>query len=217
MNNLEKIHNLIMYSNSIAKITSIYRRYFEIRRNKFGYFDKQARVRYPIRIKGIENVFLYERTHILSGALIIAIGAKFIMKKNSGAAEGLTVVTENHNIFVGEWFLDKANSNKYIDAKDVVIEEDVWIATNVTLLMGVVVGRGAIVGAGAVCRNSIPPYAIVIGNPAKVIGFKFTPEEIIEHEKILYPNEERIQFEVLKENYEKYFINRINNIKQFLK
>jgi serine acetyltransferase len=99
----------------------------------------------------------------------------------------------------------------------VIIEEDVWIAANVTLLKGVVVGRGAIVGAGAVCRNSVPPYSVVVGNPAKVVGFKFTPEEIIEHEKKLYPEEERLPMETLQKNYDKYFINSIKEIKQYLK
>lgn len=211
------LYNTILYSNTFAKFTSIYYRYFQVSKRKFGYFSKTARVRYPIRIKGIENVYMYDRTHILSGALIIAVGAKFIMKKNSGAAEGLTVVTENHLVEPGEWFLDRGSTNDFIEADDVVIEEDVWIAANVTLLKGVTVGRGAIIGAGSVCRNSIPPYAIVLGNPAKVIGFKFTPEETIAHEKALYPEEERLPAETIQKNYDKYFINRIKDIKNYLK
>lgn len=211
------LYNKFLYSNTFAKFSSIYYRYFQVSRRKFGYFSKTARVRYPIRIKGIENVYMYDRTHILSGALIIAVGAKFIMKKNSGAAEGLTVVTENHLVEPGEWFLDRGSTNNFIEAEDVVIEEDVWIAANVTLLKGVTVGRGAIVGAGSVCRNSIPPYAIVLGNPAKVIGFKFTPEETIAHEKALYPESERLPLETIQNNYDKYFISRIKDIKNYLK
>lgn len=211
------LYNKFLYSNTFAKFSSIYYRYFQVSKRKFGYFSKTARVRYPIRIKGIENVYMYDRTHILSGALIIAVGAKFIMKKNSGAAEGLTVVTENHLVEPGEWFLDRGSTNDFIEAEDVVIEEDVWIAANVTLLKGVTVGRGAIVGAGSVCRNSIPPYAIVLGNPAKVIGFKFTPEETIAHEKALYPESERLPLETIQNNYDKYFISRIKDIKNYLK
>ena len=56
---------------------------------------------------------------------------------------------------------------------------------------------------------------MVIGNPAKVVGFSFTPEEIIEHEKVLYPEEERLPLELLEKNYNKYFISRIKEIKQF--
>ena len=66
-------------------------------------------------------------------------------------------------------------------------------------------------------RKNVPPYAIVIGNPAKVIGFKFSPEEIIIHEKALYPENERIPVEILEKNYNKYFINRYKEIKEFIK
>ncbi|NVN94331.1 MAG: hypothetical protein HXX18_03500 [Bacteroidetes bacterium] len=138
------------------------------------------------------------------------------MKKNSAAAEGLTVVTGSHNPVIGEFFLQKA-AEDIQEAKDVIVEEDVWIAANVTLLSGITVGRGAILGSGSICRNSIPPYAIVIGNPAKIIGFKFTPEEVITHEKKLYSEIERINIDLLINNYNKYFINKINEIKSFVK
>ncbi|MDD2799750.1 MAG: hypothetical protein PHV20_14265 [Bacteroidales bacterium] len=138
------------------------------------------------------------------------------MKRNSAAAEGLTVVTGTHPQYPGELFLEKAAADIQ-DAKDVIVEEDVWLSANVTLLSGVTVGRGAVVGNGAVCRNSVPPYAIVIGNPAKVIGFKFSPNEIIDHELKLYSSEERFNISVLEKNYEKYFIQRISDIKSYLK
>ena len=53
-----------------------------------------------------------------------------------------------------------------------------------------------------------------MGNPAKVVGFTFTPKEIIEHEQALYPENERIPLETLEKNYRKYFLNRLKEIKQ---
>ena len=99
--------------------------------------------------------------------------------------------------------------------QNVVVEEDVWLGTNVTLLSGVKVGRGATVGAGAVVRSNVPPYSIVMGNPAKVIGFSLRPEEIIEHEQLLYPEEERLPLDKLEKNYNKYFMNRLMEIRKF--
>lgn len=64
----------------------------------------------------------------------------------------------------------------------VVIEADVWIGFGATLLSGVTVGRGAIVAAGALVTRDVPPYAIVAGNPAQVIGQRFAEEQIREHE-----------------------------------
>ena len=88
--------------------------------------------------------------------------------------------------------------------KDVIVGEDAHIGANVTILCGVTIGRGCIVGAGTVIRKSTPPYSIIVGNPAKVVKFVFTPEEIVEHEKNLYQEKERLSLESLKENQESY-------------
>ena len=206
----------ISFNLFLSAFVCLYRNYFKTRRKRFGYIAPSARVRFPILIKGIENVYLYENSHIMGNALIITTKAKFIMKKNSAASEGLIIVTGNHPLVKGELFLEKAGDNDIQNAKDVIIEEDVGLGARVTLLQGVVVGRGAIIGAGAVIRNSVPPYAIMVGNPAKVVGFRFSPQATIEHEKLLYPELERINLEVLKENYHKYFITRMKEIKSFL-
>lgn len=211
MNSLEK---RISFNLFLSAINSLYRNYFASRRSKFGFIDKTARVRYPILIKGIENVFLYENTHILGYSLLITTKARIIIKKNSGAAEGLTIITGSHPPMKGEFYIN--NTYDIQEARDVIVEEDVLLSTNVTLLAGVIVGRGAVIGSGSVCRYSVPPYAIVVGNPAKVIGFKFSPEEIIEHEEILFPVDERLSLVFLQKNYDKYFIQRISEIKSYL-
>ena len=72
-----------------------------------------------------------------------------------------------------------------------IVKEDVWIGMNVTLLSGVTVGRGAIISAGSVVTKDIPPYCVAGGVPARPIKFKWTIDQIIEHESILYPEAER--------------------------
>lgn len=67
------------------------------------------------------------------------------------------------------------------------IGPDVWIGFGAVVLSGVTVGRGAIIGAGAIVANDVAPYAIVAGDPATVIGQRFTPEEIERHERALGP------------------------------
>lgn len=61
---------------------------------------------------------------------------------------------------------------------DITIGNDVWIGHKAMILSGVTVGDGAVVGAGSVVRQNVPPYAIVAGNPARVAGFRFSPEQI---------------------------------------
>ena len=61
---------------------------------------------------------------------------------------------------------------------DVHIGNDVWVGHDSLILSGVTLGDGVIVGAGSVVRQNAPPYAIVVGNPARVAGFRFAPEQI---------------------------------------
>jgi acetyltransferase-like isoleucine patch superfamily enzyme len=69
----------------------------------------------------------------------------------------------------------------------VEIQDDVWIGYGAIVLSGVSVGRGSIVSAGAVVFSSVPPYAIVRGNPAAVVGHRFRRDADIEaHELQLY-------------------------------
>lgn len=194
---------------------------YYLRRRKYGYLDKTAFLSRRSKIFNRKNLFLYEKTNI-NGGTIMNTRATVTFKKYAGAALGLTVITGNHMSIPGKHHKmitdkdkDRLDSLHEYD-KNVVVGEDVWLAANVTLLPGVTIGRGAIVGAGSVVRYDVPPYAIVAGNPAKVVGFRFTPSIIVQHEEELYPVEERLPEELLEENYKKYFVSRIKDIQQYL-
>ena len=125
-------------------------------------------------------------------------------RKHSGAAEGLTVITGNHERRIGRFYRTITEADKQLVDKDVIVEEDCWIGTRVVLLMGVTVRRGTTVAAGAVVSKSTAPYSIVGGTPAKHIKFYWTINQILEHEAILYPEEERYTKEQLEDFFEKY-------------
>ncbi len=74
------------------------------------------------------------------------------------------------------------------DRYKIVVEDDVWIGHGASLLAPVRVGRGAIVAAGSVVVADVPRYAVVGGNPAKIIKMRFTPEQIEVHERLLSLN-----------------------------
>jgi len=71
------------------------------------------------------------------------------------------------------------------DSGAITIDNDVWIGHGATLLTPVHVGGGAIVAAGSVVVKDVPPYAIVGGVPARVLKMRFSPAQILEHEKLL--------------------------------
>ncbi len=60
----------------------------------------------------------------------------------------------------------------------VTIGHDVWVGTRAMIMSGVTIGNGAIVGAGAVVSKDIPPYAIVVGNPATILRTRFDDVQI---------------------------------------
>jgi len=66
-----------------------------------------------------------------------------------------------------------------------IVEGDVWIGYGAIVLSGVRVGRGAVIAAGAVVTGDIPRYAIVAGVPGRVMGMRFTDDEIQRHEELL--------------------------------
>ena len=89
--------------------------------------------------------------------------------------------------------------NKY----QIIIGNDVWIGCDVTIMSGVRRGNGAVIGAGTVVAKDVPPYAIVVGNPGRVIKYRFDADTIEKLQKIKwwYWDEEKIlQESALMEN-----------------
>ena len=198
-----------------------YAEYYKLREitSRIGAIGKNTVFKLPDACSCPEKIFLDENTSVYEGArfIISPIGEKgrFIMKSHSYAAQGLTVITGSHTRQVGMHNLETAETHQYDIDKDIIVEEEVGIGVGVTLLAGVKIGRGATVGAGSVVMNNVPPYAVVMGNPAQVVGFVFTPEQIIEHEKALYPEEERLPHAKLEKNYQRYYVNHINDIAKY--
>ena len=62
--------------------------------------------------------------------------------------------------------------------KPIIIGNDVWIGMKVTIMDNVTIGDGAIIGACAVVTKDIPPYAIAVGNPARIVKYRFAPDII---------------------------------------
>lgn len=69
---------------------------------------------------------------------------------------------------------------------DIVIGNDVWVGRGAMILSGVKIGDGAVIAARAVISRDVEPYAIVGGNPAKHIRFRFSPEQIAALQRIAW-------------------------------
>lgn len=159
----------------------------------------------PVNIGVPSQVFLSDQVNLRFGLTIINTKTeKVIVGKYSVIGPQCTIVTNSHCATVGVPMFQLTDSHINDKSGDVIIEEDVWIGARCTILAGVTIGRGAIVGAGAVVTKSIPPYAVVVGVPAKIIGSKFSEEGVTIHEKQLYPEESRMssdEISILFSNY----------------
>lgn len=115
----------------------------------------------------------------------IGRGVEFIM--NGANHQMNSVSTYPFYIFNG-WKQETTKKEDLPYKGDTVIGNDVWIGQNVTFLPGVQVGDGCIIGANAVVASDIPPYSVVVGNPAKVIRKRFDDEMIELLEKLEWWN-----------------------------
>jgi len=120
-----------------------------LRINRFSWINKRTTLGSNVNFNGMS----------IQGCGDVIIGDNF----HSGTQ--CMILTQNHNY--------EGNMIPYDDTyicKKTIIEDNVWIGNRVIMLPGITIGEGAIIQAGAVVTQSIPPYAIVGGNPAKVFS-----------------------------------------------
>ena len=205
----------------IGRIKAIYAD-FESRKviESFAEFGKKSRIGYPFLIRGtneftqgIKYIHIGDGVSLGSGLTIFATRAHVYIGDRSFSGPHLTIMTGDHPADIkGKYIadnrkvdLEKLGINIVKYDQDVVIEEDVWMGCNVTILKGVHIGRGAIVAAGSVVTRSLPPYCIGGGVPAKCLKFRWSIDEILEHEKMLYPENKRFTRQELEEYFEKFY------------
>lgn len=105
----------------------------------------------------------------------------------------LTLLSTSSFTYESDWmwgnFAKRSNRNYqcHIDSpnvKPINIGNDVWIGLNAYIKNGITIGNGAVIGANAVVTKDVPPYAIVVGNPARIVRYRFSDEIIEKLEKI---------------------------------
>ncbi len=85
----------------------------------------------------------------------------------------------------------------------VIIGNDVWLGANVIITNFANIGDGVVAGAGAIITKDVPDYAIVAGVPARIIGYRFKPEQIKALKKIAWWN---WNDEKIRENFDDFYL-----------
>jgi virginiamycin A acetyltransferase len=106
-----------------------------------------------------------------------------------------------------------STSDKVLERKKIKIGNDVFIGSNVVILDGVTIGDGAVIGAGAVVSKNIPPYAIAVGSPIKIVKYRFDEKIVNDLLEIQWWNKsEEIHLDIEKHFFDvENFISLYNN------
>jgi len=116
--------------------------------------------------KGAEFAYAVELGDDSGLGINCRISGKTIIGKNVMMGPNVSIFTKNHAFERTDIPMNQQGISK---ERPVVIGDDVWIGANVIILPGVVVGKGAVIGAGSIVTKNVPEYAVVGGNPAKVL------------------------------------------------
>ena len=112
----------------------------------------------------------------LSGARLdmMSIGKNVFINSNLLAMARGGITIEDDVQIAGNVSLLTNNHDPYermiLPCKPILIKKGAWIGANVVILRGISIGRYAIVGAGSVVTQDVPDYAVVVGNPEKVVN-----------------------------------------------
>lgn len=175
-------------------------------RKDFGSLPSHSSIAPPSHIGRTKYIFIEDYVKIRYGFTVINAEKESVyIKKYTEIAPDVTIVTNNHRatVSIPQVILGESHIND--KSADVIIEEDVWVGTRATILAGVTLGRGCIIGANALVNKPVPPYALVAGIPAKIIGVKFSLSDIEKHEEALYSPNERTSHEELVTLFETYY------------
>jgi len=122
--------------------------------------------------------------------------AKLKIGKYCSIAGGVSIALDNHRSDTMTTypfkFLNKYWENVPSDVEDhatkgnVVIGNDVWIAQDAFIGSGVTIGDGAVLGAKTIVTSDVPPYAVVVGNPGRIIRYRFEPEVITDLQRLAW-------------------------------
>lgn len=166
----------------------------------------------------------FRQEHFLTGKLTIGKNVLFaknvyvdysgdlIICDNVRISDGVMIETHSHQTFTDPLITGRAQK------EPLIIHEGVNIGTKAIVLESCnEIGRYARIGSGAVVRTNIPPYAIVTGNPAKIVGFVLTPKAMVEFEKRNYEEKDRLSYDDYERLYNKYFTTRLKEIRTYSK
>ena len=132
--------------------------YTEVMRQLFENMGEGSVVTAPVQVVCADKVTIGNNVFINGNCLMMSRGG-ITIEDDVMIAANVSLLTNNHDPY----------ERQILTCKPVLIKQGAWIGAGATILPGITVGRYAIVGAAAVVTHDVPDYAIVVGNPAKIV------------------------------------------------
>lgn len=131
------------------------------------------------------NIELGDNIYFGANCVIQSAHGKIKIGNNVMFGPGVHIHGGNHPIHeIGKYIKD---CQKEINSDGLVnIEDDVWVGSCAIILKGVTIGKGSVIGAGSIVTKDVPPYSIYFNKIEPIIKKRFTEDELLEHERILY-------------------------------
>ncbi|PTS91698.1 acetyltransferase [Pedobacter sp. HMWF019] len=130
--------------------------------NKFQLGKNSVIESYSTVNNGVGDVFIGDHTIVgLSNTIIgpVEIGNGVML------AQGIVISGLNH----GYMDINQSPSTQKVVTKKITVGDDVWVGANVVITAGVSIGKHSVIGGGSVVTKDVPEYAVVVGNPAKLV------------------------------------------------
>ena len=124
------------------------------------------------------NEQTYSQNVLIGRFSSLSTGINFLLGGRHPYENVSTFPLDSEDVMKKIFGLDRIFRSNRPNHNQIITGHDVWIGFGATIMGGVKIGNGAVIGASAVVAKNIPPYAIAVGNPARVIKYRFDEETI---------------------------------------
>ena len=145
----------------------------KVLRRQLGGLGERTRIGYGFRVTNPELVHIGSHCDFNEGVFLTG-GGGITIGDYVGLGPGVKIWSVNHRYEDPDtpWLLQGH------EKLPVIIEDDVWLGANCFIMPGLTIGKGSILSAGTILMKSIPAYAIVAGNPGRIVGWRKQPPQL---------------------------------------
>lgn len=135
-----------------------------------------AKIRLHVRIYRSAKIYAPWNLEIIGDHGPVCIGPRVEIYNKDKVVFGNDIVVSQDS-YICTATHDVTSPSMKLVTKPIIINDQVWIAAKATILPGVTIGEGSVVGACAVVAKDVPPWSIVVGNPAHIVGKRELKDE----------------------------------------